>query len=243
MVRRWCQLRPTSHGADGSRDLPATGGLGKKAICEWKKVMGRPVTGKKLEILHAATILFAQKGYNETSIAELARMTGVAQGTIFYHFKTKIDLLLATLNDVQEHLICEFDRYMDSHAFSSGITRLEAVVAFFLHLVGHHTERFMLIQRHYPHELARHNSECRRHLEEIYNTLVEFFEGAIRQGQEDGSIRPAPVRKTALIIFSMVNGLVWLQFNDLYDTGSLHQELVAACRHMMSRSPINPIQE
>ncbi|MBI9082933.1 MAG: TetR/AcrR family transcriptional regulator [Desulfobacterales bacterium] len=201
------------------------------------------MAGKKLEILHAATILFAQKGYNETSIAELARITGVAEGTIFYHFKTKIDLLLAILDDVKEHVIREFDQYMGSQSFPSGMTMLEEVIAFFLYLVGHSTEHFMLIQRHYPHELARHNSECRRHLEGIYNTLVDFFEGAIRKGQDDGSIRPAPTRKTALIIFSMVNGLVWLRFNDLYDTGSLHQELITACRHMMSLAPINPIQE
>lgn len=201
------------------------------------------MAGKKLEILHAATILFAQKGYNETSIAELARITGVAEGTIFYHFKTKTDLLLAILEDVKVHIIREFDHYMDSQQFDSGMGMLEEVIAFFLYLVGHNAEWFMLIQRHYPHELARQNSECRHHLESIYNTLVDFFEGAIHKGQDDGSIRPAPARKMALLVFSMVNGLVWLRFNDLYDTGSLYRELIDACRHMMSLSPINPIQE
>ncbi|MFH1983915.1 MAG: TetR/AcrR family transcriptional regulator [Pseudomonadota bacterium] len=201
------------------------------------------MAGKKLEILHAATILFAQKGYNETSIAELARITGVAEGTIFYHFKTKIDLLLAILEDVKENIIREFDQYMASQQFSSGMAMLDEVIAFYLYLVGHNTEWFMLIQRHYPHELARQNGECRRHLESIYNTLVNFFEGAILKGQLDGSIRPAPAHKTALLVFSMVNGLVWLRFNDLYDTGSLYRELLTACRHMMSLSPTDPTQE
>ena len=201
------------------------------------------MAGKKPQILHSATILFAQKGYNETSIAELARITEVAEGTIFYHFKTKTDLLLAVLEEVEAHILREFDQYMGSHRFATGMDMLEEVIAFFLYLVGHNSEQFMLIQRHYPHELARQNSECRQHLESIYNTLVDFFESAIRKGQDDGSIRPTPARKTALLVFSMVNGLVWLRFNDLYDTGSLYNELIAACRHMMSPTPINPIQE
>lgn len=44
---------------------------------------------KKAAILEAATILFANKGFADTSMQELSSMTGAAEGTIFYHFKTK----------------------------------------------------------------------------------------------------------------------------------------------------------
>jgi len=49
------------------------------------------MTVKKQRILEAATVLFAEKGFKDTSIAELAGITDTAQGTIFYHFKNKFD--------------------------------------------------------------------------------------------------------------------------------------------------------
>ena len=61
------------------------------------------VMAKKREIiLKTATILFAEKGFNETAISELAQMTNSAEGTIYYHFKTKTELFLATLEGVKE---------------------------------------------------------------------------------------------------------------------------------------------
>jgi AcrR family transcriptional regulator len=201
------------------------------------------MAGKRKEILQVATVLFAEKGYNETSMAELARLTGVAEGTIFYHFKTKTDLLLAILDEVQENVVTGFERFMCSQWFDCGMTMLEGVVAFYLYLVGQHAEWFKLIQRHYPYELARENDACRRNLEKIYNTLIDYFEAPIRNGHKDGSIRPVSARRSALLIFSMVNGLVWLRFHDLYDTGSLYRELIASCRQMLSTSPITSVQE
>ncbi len=194
---------------------------------------------KKLAILHASTILFAEKGFNETAISEIAKTTGVAEGTIFYHFSTKTDLFLSILSGVEKGIIREFDDYMEEHDFKSGIEMMEAVITFFLYLAGHREEWFLLLQRHFPYELARVNGQCRKHLESIFNTLLDLFEGAIRCGQKDGSIQEMPSRKTALLIFSMVNGVVWLKFNELYDSGTLYQELLHTCRKILTNSGCN----
>jgi len=45
-------------------------------------------------ILQAALDLFLKKGYAETSVDEIARRASIAKGTIFFHFKTKLGLLL-----------------------------------------------------------------------------------------------------------------------------------------------------
>ena len=52
-------------------------------------------------------------------------------------------------------------------------------------------------------------------------------------GHEDGSVREMPARKNALIIYSMVDGLVRLDTYGLYDAGPLFDELVRACRRML----------
>jgi len=194
---------------------------------------------KKIAILNAATVLFAEKGYNETSVAELAKITQVAEGTIFYHFKNKTELFLAALEGVKEGILFEFEQHIRAKKFETGLDMLEEVIAFFLYLAGHREQWFLLIQRFYPYELARENDDCRSHLQAIYNTLLDLFEGAILRGQDDGSIGDIPPRKTAIILFSMVNGLTWLKYHDLYETGSLYQELLALCRKLLGKKDSN----
>jgi AcrR family transcriptional regulator len=47
----------------------------------------------------AAERLFAERGFDRTSTARIADAAGVPHGLIFYHFKTKMDLLLAVIRD------------------------------------------------------------------------------------------------------------------------------------------------
>lgn len=194
---------------------------------------------KKQAILKAATILFAEKGFKDTSVAEIAQITQSAEGTIFYHFKNKTELFLAVLQGVKRGILREFDDYISGRAFANGLEMVEEVIAFYLYLAGHREEWFLLLNRHYPYELARVNAECRGYLEAIYSTLVDLFEGAIVKGQTDGSIGAMSSRKIALLLYAMVNGLVWLKFHDLYDTGTLYQELLAVCRKLLSQNHLS----
>ena len=50
-------------------------------------------------ILDAAERLFAERGFDRTSTARIAAAARVPHGLIFYHFKTKMDLLLAVVRD------------------------------------------------------------------------------------------------------------------------------------------------
>ena len=50
-------------------------------------------------ILATAETLFADRGFDRTSTARIAAEAGVPHGLIFYHFKTKMDLLLAVIRD------------------------------------------------------------------------------------------------------------------------------------------------
>jgi len=53
----------------------------------------------KTKIIDAAKKLFADKGYQQTTIAEIAGAVGLSEGSIYEHFKGKEDLLL-TIPDI-----------------------------------------------------------------------------------------------------------------------------------------------
>lgn len=50
---------------------------------------------RKDEILNAAMELFASKGYEQTSVSDIVKKIGVAQGTFYYYFQSKEEVVNA----------------------------------------------------------------------------------------------------------------------------------------------------
>jgi AcrR family transcriptional regulator len=57
------------------------------------------------DLLQAASELFAERGYDNVTVAEIAAGAGVSVKTLFQHFRSKEDLLLAELDAVHEELL------------------------------------------------------------------------------------------------------------------------------------------
>jgi AcrR family transcriptional regulator len=192
-------------------------------------------TSKKSAILAIATVLFANKGFTNTSMTEVASMADIVGATIFYHYKTKEDLFVSVLENVKTGIVREFSLYFQEEQFNSGLDMLLGAVSFNLHLAAMKKEWFLLLNRHYTYELAAVNPICRKYLEDIYTCLVDIFEKALTLGQQDSSVSVISTRKTALIILAMINGIMQLENNNLYNAGSLYDELIASCRKMVEK--------
>ncbi|HVF48697.1 MAG TPA: TetR/AcrR family transcriptional regulator [Pyrinomonadaceae bacterium] len=52
-----------------------------------------PVGDKREAILRAATSVFARNGYFNSKVADIARVAGVADGTVYLYFKSKEEIL------------------------------------------------------------------------------------------------------------------------------------------------------
>lgn len=73
------------------------------------------VPDKRQAILRAARDLFADQGYEDTTIAEIARVAGVAVGTVYLYFTNKRDIQL----DVCLALDAEIAQVIQSEAILS----------------------------------------------------------------------------------------------------------------------------
>ncbi len=57
----------------------------------------KPAVERRREIVDAAIALFAERGYNETTVQDVAAAAGVATGSVYIHFESK-DALLHAIN-------------------------------------------------------------------------------------------------------------------------------------------------
>ncbi len=61
-------------------------------------------TGKRARITNAAIAVFADKGFHQARVSDIARKAGVADGTIYLYFKNKEDVLLSIFEEKMDEL-------------------------------------------------------------------------------------------------------------------------------------------
>jgi TetR/AcrR family transcriptional regulator, fatty acid metabolism regulator protein len=76
-------------------------------------------------ILKAAEDVLMEKGYHETSIDEIAARVGIAKGTVYLHFPSKEDLVIAIFEHDMQQLLQYVDTTMSSALTSHG--KIEAI--------------------------------------------------------------------------------------------------------------------
>lgn len=60
--------------------------------------------GTKGAIRNAAVELFATKGFEQTSLREVADAVGITKASLYYHYASKLDLLLAVIDPIVDHM-------------------------------------------------------------------------------------------------------------------------------------------
>ena len=85
------------------------------------------IQARRNQILDAATTAFAQKGYHRATIQDVAKVAGIAAGTIYNYFENKTALLMGILERLNETERREDDMSqitkMDIHAFTQHYMR------------------------------------------------------------------------------------------------------------------------
>ena len=65
------------------------------------------ITDKREAILHAATKVFAKKGYFNSKVADIAAVAGIADGTVYLYFKSKDEILHSLFDRAMSDFIAE----------------------------------------------------------------------------------------------------------------------------------------
>lgn len=55
----------------------------------------------KIQLLDAALLVFSENGYSGTSLQQIAERAGYTRGAVYWHFKNKIEVLLALADEVE----------------------------------------------------------------------------------------------------------------------------------------------
>lgn len=157
-------------------------------------------------ILDAVDLLLARFGYGKMSVDDVARQVGIGKGTIYLHFPSKEELVLAHIDRIAETVIRKLQELADS---SDSVDRRlrRMLVLRVLHRfdgVAHYSQSLgdLLSSVRAPLLLRR-----RAHFEKE----AAVFEGVLREGARLGSLDCPDPLTTSLVLIQSTNSL--LPFN------------------------------
>ena len=158
------------------------------------------------EILKAAINLFANRGFHETSMAEVARAAGVSKALIFWHFKSKEELFVAVLGKLLEPYVIDFAEEAGALDEKAQLLRLiESYVLFVRENAG--SIRFLVAQILRDERAKDSLSNQVLALYEGYQTLVTDLIG---RAQAKGiCVCRFPPQAAAAFLLATLNGLLF----------------------------------
>lgn len=134
------------------------------------------------EILKSATRLFATKGFDGTSLKDIAELVGIRKPSLLYHFSSKEKLRLAVLarlldrwNDILPKLLM---------AAAGGDARFESVMEEVMSFFAADPDRARLLMR----EILDRPEDMRRRLETYVRPWVTVVGDYIKKGQQTGEV-------------------------------------------------------
>jgi AcrR family transcriptional regulator len=89
-----------------------------------------PRDQRRLQLLDAASEVFASKGYHAAAMDEIADAAGVSKPVLYQHFPSKLDLYLALLDQSCDRLVEVLEEALSST--DNNANRVNATVAAFL---------------------------------------------------------------------------------------------------------------
>lgn len=134
---------------------------------------------RKKEILDVAEKLFAEKGFDYTSTNDILNEIGIARGTLYYHFKSKEDILDAVIDRIIKQLIDN----ANAIAKDKSIPILQRLTRTIMSLnvesdIGYEVMK----QVHRPQNALMHQKMQKRLLLDVDEIVTKLIEECISEG-------------------------------------------------------------
>jgi len=167
-------------------------------------ILSNKGTSKQQKILETAITMFAEKGYANTSTSEIAKMAGVAEGTIFRYYGTKENLLrsvvLPFLKESIPMLATEFLNEIKPQNINTFEEFLKAFISNRLNFIKANKEIFQIVIK----ELLYREDFRKELLPTFSNEVLATFYKIIEVFKERGELIELPNNTILRMVLSFI---------------------------------------
>lgn len=180
----------------------ATAQQGKARAGGPRRGLGRTLITS--ELLDKATRLFAEKGYEATTLADIANALNISRPALYNYVNSKDDLLAMLVEQVTDRFAEVLTQLRSRQDMSPG-QKVADVVALIVRQRAEHPDQFRILDRSEPVLPA---AVAKKHLAAKRSILTQFTE-LIQAGIDSGEFRRVDPRTSALSVLGMCNWVAW----------------------------------
>ena len=175
------------------------------------------------QILEAAVKVFARQGFHQSTVAQIAKEAGVADGTIYLYFKNKDDILVQFFS---------FRTKQVFESFREEVDRAQNSLDKLRNLIHRHLAEFQrdrdgaVVYQVETHQNSRLAEAQIKEMSQLYRDIISEI---VEQGQQEGTIRKdLYVGLVKRFIIGAVDEVIntWLHSDDDYELVSMADPLV-----------------
>jgi TetR/AcrR family fatty acid metabolism transcriptional regulator len=175
------------------------------------------------QILEAAVKVFAEQGFHHSTVAQIAKAAGVADGTIYLYFKNKDDIMIQ---------FYEYKTRQVFERFRQAVNQADTAEEKLHNLVRTHLGEFqkdMNMAIVYQAEIHQHRRLTQDVIKEMSKMYREIISDVVETGQQQGHIRRnLYVGLVMRFIIGAVDEVInaWIHARGSYDLVSMADPLV-----------------
>lgn len=151
----------------------------------------------KRKIFETSMKLFAEKGYDATSIEEITATVGVAKGTLYYHFSSKEEIFNFLVEEGMKLLHNSID--IKTSKLDNYIDKIKAIVLIQIKIVVKY-EDFITILLSQLWGKDERNRKCKQYVFDY----IETIENIVKEGIEQKQIKEGNPKAIASEIYGLI---------------------------------------
>ena len=155
---------------------------------------------RQRDVISTAARLFAERGYQATSIGDLTEATGLAAGGLYHYIESKEQLLFRICDELLEPLL-EDARAIVVRDAPAAVQLRELLRAWLVHIERHRHHMLVFAQERHVIERDQQWQQVRRQRKEFEQILDEV----LARGEATGTMAFADRRLMLLALLGMVN--------------------------------------
>jgi AcrR family transcriptional regulator len=171
------------------------------------------------ELLAIAADLFAQRGFKNTTVRDIADAAGILSGSLYHHFDSKESMVDEILSTFQEELFGKYDEVVASDLDPR--QKFEAVIRLSFEAIHDHHSEVAIYQND-----AGYLAEFERfgYLEQRNAQMRGLWVGLLEEGVRSGTFRPD---LDVEVVYRFIRDTVWVAVRWYRPGGDLSADAVA----------------
>ena len=151
----------------------------------------------KRKIFETSMKLFAEKGYEATSIEEITATVGVAKGTLYYHFTSKEEIFdflveegIKLLQNSVDIKTAKYNNYLD---------KIKAIILIQIKVVNKYEDMITILLTQFWGK-GKRNQKCK----DLVYEYISKIEQVVKEGMDLGQIKNGNSKAVASEIYGLI---------------------------------------